>query len=233
MPPRLSTYLKSLALGMALCINSIGANERTNTFDKKIIIGTSEIVGKLTRERDSIGFYDRFLSQLYNVELVFVPYSRFDALMADGTVDCLFPESITTASNPEQFIQSDALSTVQAFIFSKMPYKSHQDFEKRGISIRRGLSYGGVREKLAANYVELGSDEALVKFLELGRVDGFIAYLSDVSEVYKNLNINTHFYLPTLPIYEVKEAFVCHNTNKNAAFINKVNNQIERFLSEN
>lgn len=72
MPPRLSTYLKSLALGMALCINSIGANERANTFDKKIIIGTSEIVGKLTRERDSIGFYDRFLSQLYNVELVFL-----------------------------------------------------------------------------------------------------------------------------------------------------------------
>ena len=232
-PPRFCFYLKSLALAMALCIHSISASEQADHLERKIIIGTSEIVGKLTKERNSTGFYDRFLSQLDNVELVFVPYSRFDALIADGTVDCLFPESITTTSNPEQFIQSDALSTVQAFIFSKMPYQSHQEFEGSGVSIRRGLSYGGVRQKLAANYVELGSDEALVKFLELGRVDAFIAYLSDVSEVYKNLNITTHFYLPTLPIYEAKEAFVCNNTNRNAAFIIKVNSQIKRFLSEN
>lgn len=197
-----------------------------------VVIGTTEIPGQLTKRGDSNSEYDRLLSRLSNVRLVFAPYSRVELLFESSEVDCLFPASTATIPNKAELIESLPFIQSPAYLFSATPYKNIQEFKGKSIAIQRGLSAGGIRDSLPAEYIDLDSEEALVRFLALGRADAFIAYLSDIEAVYQEVERSIDFYAQDQPVYVSQEAFVCRNTPRLAHFIKRANEHIKRFSDD-
>lgn len=202
---------------------SVSAHAVPSAEQRKTVIGTSEITNNLTRDLSSNGVYDVFLRKLKGVELVFAPYGRLDILFDSQQIDCLFPGSTTTMGNTQPLIESQPLNQEPAYIFSVQPYNTVDDFHHRRIAIRRGMTIGGIRDKIDAEFIELESDNALVKFIELGRADAFVAYLQDVKGIYQKLQLDMPYYIPSRPLYLARESFVCHQTEGNEAFIQRIN----------
>ncbi len=224
MASRLSSIPSSVLLPLFLFLFttlSAVATEKSS-----IVIGSAEITNNLTADLSSDGIYDRFLRQLEGIELVFAPYGRLDLLMEGRQIDCLFPGSTETMGHKEELIESLPLHEEPAYLFANQKYASIDEFQYRRIAIRRGLTIGGIREKLDATFIELESDQALVKFMQLGRADAVVSYLHDMQGAYQALQMKLPFYSDKSPVYKSREAFVCLKTKKNIDFINQANQLI-------
>ena len=225
MASRLSSIPSSVLLPLSLFLFttlSAVATEKSS-----VVIGSAEITNNLTADLSSDGIYDRFLRQLEGIELVFAPYGRLTMLIDAKQIDCLFPGSTETMEPKHGLIESLPLHQEPAYLFSYQPHNSVDEFQHRRIAIRRGLTIGGIRDKLDARFIELESDQALVKFMQLGRADAVVSYLHDMQGAYQALQMDLPFYLTTSPVYTNREAFVCLNTEKNTDFVNRVNQLIK------
>ena len=199
----------------------------------QIVMGVSEIPYLLSMNNDKAVAYNPVLAELKTknkaLKFFFMTPARAEIMFDNRYFQCLFPASKTTIPNSERLIQSAALTSVEAYIFSKVKYADHQFFENKIIAIRRGFSYGNFRDVLQAKYIELEDDQATLQFLLKGRADALIGYLPDIIGAQKLLNIapDTLFYHK--PIYIAEEAIVCHDSATNRAFINKANVTFNRW----
>ena len=201
--------------------------------DGPIVIGSTEIPEQLTKRGESNGQYDQLLAMLTDISLVFAPYSRIEVLFEREQVDCLFPASTVTMSNKAGLIESLPFIQSPAYVFSQFPYNSINEFAGKSIAIRRGVTAGGIRDTLPAEYIDLDSEQALVQFLALRRADAFIAYLTDVEAIYRDIQRPLDFYASDKPVFISQEAFVCHNNEKNKQFIARANKRIQQFYGAN
>jgi len=193
-----------------------------------IKLGTTLIQGALVGPEKLQGDYDNFLNQLSGVDIYYYPPGRAFKLLKNHNVDCIFPASTAMFPTSKGYIQSHSVNEVHAYIFTRFPYKSIDEIVGKTIAISRGFSYGGVRERLKANYIELGSELAKTEFFRKGRVDGFVSYKEDVEPLYSAEQLDFPFHIPSRPYYTAKEAFVCVDKPNLVNFVNKINKFIAK-----
>ncbi|KFZ27832.1 hypothetical protein IDAT_12580 [Pseudidiomarina atlantica] len=143
----------------------------------------------------------------------------------------MFPASTATIPNPDSFISSKPINITKAYIFSLTTYQSIQEFEGKRLAIRRGLSIGNIRKKFNAQYINIDSDTALIKFLHKNRTDGIIAYIADINSAYKALELPLDYYNQENPIHASLDAFVCHKTEINDKKMKEINKKIKELSS--
>lgn len=192
----------------------------------RLKVGAPHIENLLNPLDDSPGPYNQIMSHFSQVQFYVAPQARIDKMFHQFDVDCIFPASTNNMLDPERFIQSAEIASIDAFLFSREPYQASSQFYKKNIGIKYGVSLGGIRQKLKANYVELESNEHLVKLLRAGRIDAFIAYEVDAIATYKLLDVEPDFHLASSPVYTTNEAFVCHRNEKNMAALHNINKVI-------
>ena len=194
---------------------------------KSIVIGVSEIPNVVSSKKEQAGPYNDVLDKLKiinpDLELVYSPPARAQRLFDKDVISCLFPASKTTIPDSNTLIESMPLTHVKAYIFSLKPYKEAADFSNKIIAIHRGFTYGNIRQKIQAKYVELEDEQATLQFLNKGRVDGVIGYLPDIQGALALMNVPEERYFYGDAIYSAAEAVVCHDTPANRAFIQQVN----------
>ena len=197
--------------------------------DTRITVGVTELPNLLSSNPRLAGPYNELLANFNELELLYAPPGRIGLLWDQKKLDCLFPGSYKSMPNKQHFIVSDSANKVEAYLFTLAPYDSIKQLEDKTIAIRRGFSYGKIRERFSAEFVELESELALVEFLKLKRVDAIIAYHADIAASIKITSEKMPFYLATSPIYEVDDAFLCHKNSKNQLFIESANNVIHNW----
>jgi ABC-type amino acid transport substrate-binding protein len=180
----------------------------------------------MTKPNHKPGPYNKILATFNELEVVFAPPARVDYLFQKHQIDCIFPASTATMSQPENFLESLSVNQNRAFLFTKKRYVSIEQFAGKNIAIRRGFSIGNIRKKLTANFIELNTDEALIEFLNKNRVDGIIAYFADIKSAYIAKHQPLDFYLADSPIYEVEERFVCHKSTKTKSVLKRIDKTI-------
>lgn len=213
---------KCILIGCLLIL----ANSSWVAAEQKIVLGVSEIPFLLSRGKEKQGAYNQVLKELEqenSLDLFFMPPARAEVLFDKKEIDCLFPASKTTIPNADQLIQSDPLTTVDAYIFSIKEYPDLAFFENKTIAIRRGFSFGNIRDKLQARYVELENEQAALAFLQRGRADAMIGYLPDVLGAQKLLDLPLDELFYHDPIYSAQEAVVCHSNSLTLSFIENAN----------
>ncbi|MFT5675714.1 MAG: hypothetical protein ACI808_001646 [Paraglaciecola sp.] len=184
----------------------------------------------LNKPTERPGPYNRILNTIPNIKSIYVPPGRAYKLLLNRSVDCIFPASLATLNNKKDFLASKPVNTTQAYIFSKEPYLSIQEFEDKNIAIQRGFSFGNIRGRLKANYIELSSDKASIGFLSLGRVDGFIAYLLDAETTYKMMGTELDSYQVDEPVHKIEESFVCRLHAQNIKWLQSANRHINTMV---
>jgi ABC-type amino acid transport substrate-binding protein len=195
-------------------------------------VAVTLIPSVLNKPTERPGPYNRILDTFPNIKPIYVPPGRAYKLLLDKRVDCIFPASLATLALRKDFLASEVLNTTQAYIFSKEPYLSMKEFEGKTIAIRRGFSFGNIRSRLKANYIELGSDKASIRFLSLGRVDGFIAYLLDAETTYKMMGIELDSYQVDEPVHKSEESFVCRKNEQNIEWLQGANRHINTIIKQ-
>jgi hypothetical protein len=197
-------------------------------------IGMSEIPNLLGINENNQGPYNKIVDRLFgtdnSIEVKFLPPSRAEKLFAEKKLDCLFPGHIAVMDNRHALIQSAAVNINNAYIFSIKTYTTLDNFGKQHLSTRRGLSYGEVVTRIKARYLEVNSDKQNIELLQLGRIDGFIAYLLDAKAAYQQLGVPIHYYNPELPVYSIPESLICYDTPANQKLINASNQNISEMF---
>lgn len=173
---------------------------------------------------DSPAPYNNLLSQISNAEVLFAPPGRVEVLFADKQVDCLFPGSTEHMEGKDNFIQSAAVQELRAYIFSRKKYHNLKDFNGKNIGIQRGFSYGKIRERFEANFVELTSNENAFNMLNKQRLDAVVAYLPDALAVQDKMQLPSAYYAPDSAIHAAVDAFVCHKEAE--PFIMEMNSRL-------
>lgn len=194
-----------------------------------ITILFSEIDYLFGRASEKQGPYNKIADALFHepdIKTLFVPPSRSDLMWQEKEARCLFPANVNTMQKDSPLLSSIPINTVRAYIFSLQPYTSKEDFESKTIALRRGTSYGGIRSQLKADFIDLNSDQQGIQILEKNRVDGLIAYFSDAIGAYESLDIDVHYYNPSLPVYVATEHLVCFDNPKNRILIEQTNHRI-------
>ena len=194
-----------------------------------ITIVVNPIPNLLNNDSQQLAPYNRFLNRFSNIEIVFVPATRMLGQFFQSDVSCLFPGSKNTMPGKETLIQSKPLKIAKAYLFTAKSNSLEQS-PKALIALRRGYIYGGVRQKVNADFVELSTAKETLKSLTLSRVDAVIGYLPEIRAAAIEEKIDMPFYDESDPIYESSHRFVCHDTAENRQFILKANKQISAFL---
>ena len=143
----------------------------------------------------------------------------------------MFPGHIAVMDNRNELIQSTPVNINNAYIFTKQPYSTLENFDKQYISMRRGLIYGDVTKRIKARYWEVNTDRQNIELLQLDRIDGFVAYLLDAQGTYQQMGLPMHYYNPELPVYSVPESLICYDTPANQKLINASNEKISEMLT--
>jgi ABC-type amino acid transport substrate-binding protein len=184
---------------------------------------------------ETYGSYNTIANHLFvapKINAFFIPPIRAELLLNNKEVDCLFPANIATMKNTAPLSSSLAINVIKAFIFSNNEYTNLGIFETKTLALRRGTSYGDVKNTLQANFLELNTDEQGIKMLTKNRVEGVIAYYSDIIGVYKALNLPIPYFNPDFPVYVASEHLVCFDNAENNALIELTNQKIIQ-LQEN
>lgn len=95
----------------------------------RLQVGVSEIPYTLSQFKDKKGDYNRLLERLPELEIIFMPPARAGRMFDKKQLDCLFPASTATMVVHFDVIQSLPVSKVSAFVFSKDPYLSIDQFK--------------------------------------------------------------------------------------------------------
>jgi ABC-type amino acid transport substrate-binding protein len=217
-----SVCLIAFTFCLSLWINAASAQP-------KITILYSEIDYMFSQSEHKQGPYNNIADALFydpNIQTLFVPPSRGEFMWQNKEADCLFPANTNTMDKDSPLLSSLPFNTVRAFIFARHPYSSLSVFENKDIALRRGTTYGGIRSKIKANFIDLNSDEQGIKILEKYRVDALIAYYSDAVGAYNALKIPLHYFNPNLPVYVASEHLVCFDSEANRLLIEQTNNRI-------
>lgn len=221
-------WIKYLALtAIVFCSETLFAYSKS----EPLRIGVSEITALLATPDKPPGAYNKVLKEFSDLDLYFASPARVDLLFEKQDVDCLFPASTATIPNPDSFISSKPINITKAYIFSLTTYQSIQEFEGKRLAIRRGLSIGNIRKKFNAQYINIDSDTALIKFLHKNRTDGIIAYIADINSAYKALELPLDYYNQENPIHASLDAFVCHKTEINDKKMKEINKKIKELSS--
>jgi ABC-type amino acid transport substrate-binding protein len=203
----------------------------------KYTIGMSEIPNLLGESKANQGPYNTIVTRLFGadngINVQFIPPSRAEKLFAEKRLDCLFPAHTAAMENRHELIQSTPINNNNAYVFTKQTYSSLENFDKQYISMRRGLTYGDVTKRITARYWEVNTDRQNIELLQLGRIDGFIAYLLDAQGTYQQLGLPMHYYNPELPVYSIPESLICYDTLANQKLINASNEKISEMLKNN
>ena len=194
-----------------------------------VSIAVSEIPYVLSTEPDKVGDYNRLLDRITDIEVFVVPPARAERLFDKGEVDCLFPASTTTMDVPFALIQSETVTEVTAYLFSLKSYQSVEEFLGRAVALRRGFSFGKIRQNYSMKFVELESETRAIQFLLRGRVEAVIGYALDVENAIKELKVQPLYFNPSLPLYTAYEAFVCRDNSRNRDFVERINPIIKAF----
>jgi len=197
--------------------------------DERYTIAVSEIANTLTQPPAPEGLYNRFLSTLDNIDVVFMPPSRVEVEFYKDYLNCIFPASTETILEKDTLLESHPLAVTNAYIFTVEEQPLAELNEASRIGIRRGFSYGGIRQSFPANYIELDDDATVLQFLTLGRVDAVISYLVDIHGAAQSLRLPIPQFRKDRPIHTSREAFVCHDNSTNRLFIEQLNNAIHQW----
>ncbi|GEA09752.1 hypothetical protein [Alteromonas sp. KUL49] len=192
-------------------------------------IAVSEIGNALTQPPAPEGQYNRFLSTLDNIDVVFMPPTRVEVEFPKGYLNCIFPASRETMQEKHTLLESHPLEVTSAYVFTigEQP-QAGLNTESR-IAIRRGFTFGGIRQSLPAEYIELDDDVTILQFLTLGRVDAVISYLIDIQGAAERLQIAVPQFQKDRPIHTSREAFVCHDNEVNRSFVEQINQAIREW----
>lgn len=188
-----------------------------------VVVAVSEIPNLLSKDPEKQGLYNRFIESIPDISLLYIAPARVEVEFNKGYINCLFPASKVTMENRSNLVESNPIQHVSAYLFAETPLNAEQLVKSSRVGIRRGFVFGRIRSKLNVDFVELQSDLETATFLELKRIDAFIAYLPDAKAAYQSLNKPLPIYDVNRPLYTANEAFVCHKTEQNIGFINKVN----------
>lgn len=192
-----------------------------------ISVGVTEIPFLLGRTPAQRGPYNDAIDEIrasgHKVDIVYLPPARAEILYAQKDISCLFPGSLESVDGKEQMIESNPLAIVHAYIFSLNKPKTKLTVKDQLVAIRRGFTFGGIRKNLNAKFVEVDSEKAALQFLLRRRVDAIIGYLPDLVGAQKALNLGSIVLHKSEPVYSANEAFICHKTIQNSAFVEDVN----------
>ena len=156
-----------------------------------------------------------------------MPHARADLNFENGKMDCIFPASLRMMPNKDDFIESKPIKIVRAFVFTFSKPINLQQLKGKNIALRRGLSYGNVRDKIDANFIELNNVESAMRLLRKHRVDAVIEYHQDLMAAKNQLQYTTSpRFLKDQPVYQTQDSVVCHNNKSNQVFINELNEVI-------
>ncbi|BDX06174.1 hypothetical protein [Planctobacterium marinum] len=197
--------------------------------NERYTVVVSEIANMLTQPPAPEGTYNRFLSTLDNIEVVFMPPARVAIEFPKNYLNCIFPASTETMPNKQLLLESSPLEVAYAYLFTLEEQRRDELNANSKIAIRRGFTYGGIRRSLSANYIELDDDATVLQFLNLKRVDAVISYLADIQGAAENLKFPMPHFQKYTPIYAAREAFVCHDNSRNKIFIEQVNDAIQKW----
>lgn len=195
---------------------------------RNITVGVFEISSLLNNNESDPGPYNKILNEFSTLDTFLASPARVDLLFAQKKIDCLFPASTATMPSPQNYISSKPVNITKAYIFSIEPYSSLNEFEGKVLAIRRGLSIGNIRTKFNADYANINSDAAMVRFLHKERADGMVAYLADAKAAYKSLDLAIDFYQESIPVHTSEDAIVCHKNAFTQAKIASFNRTIDK-----
>jgi len=190
--------------------------------EHKLAIGVTP--GLIEKSEHINNIYTEFLDKIDDNEKLFMPHARADMSFQKGQVDCIFPASLTTMPNKQQLVQSQPLNIVSAFVFTRHAPMSLSQLKGKNVALRRGLTYGNVRDKVEANFVDLNNVESGLLLLQKERVDAVIEYMQDLKAARNQLQLRKlPSYLEDQPVYEAQDAVVCYNRPENLNFMNELN----------
>lgn len=195
---------------------------------RNLTVGVFEISSLLNKSESDPGPYNKILNEFSTLETFLASPARVDLLFAQKKIDCLFPASTVTMPSPQNYISSKPVNTTKAYIFSIEPYSSLNEFKGKILAIRRGLSIGNIRINFNADYANITSDTAMIRFLHKERADGMVAYLADAKAAYKSLDLPMDFYQESTPVHTSEDAIVCHKNAFTQAKIASFNRTIDR-----
>lgn len=193
----------------------------------KVAVGI--IPGLIEKSLPPDNAYMDFINRLAPVEFEFLPMSRADKMFVTRRVDCIFPASTSFIPNPELYLQSQPVNTVEAFIFYRSELPENPSLDGKVIAIRRGLNFGDFIDKHNAEFVEFNSDILVLQALYLGRIDAIVAYLPDLIAAQQKAGIRQFpNYDASAPIYRTVDALVCRKNVETTKIVELANQLLEK-----
>ncbi len=204
--------------------------------DKPLVLATSW--GE-TLALDGTGFYNEISADILGrvedgAQYTIMPYKRAKSLFFKSGTNCLYPSSIEalqsgkaiTEAQASNLIESKGLFSARTHIFVKDGEVPPSDFADLA-GKRIAFPYGSITEKLLENsgamLIGVSDENDKAEMLRSGRVNMITGMIPDTALVFNKPGKKMPAFDPSFILFEVELTFVCHNTVKNARFIEKLN----------
>ena len=175
--------------------------------------------------------YNRLINTFDNLSVVVVPATRMVEQFNMPDINCMFPGNMETMPGKENLIQSIPVEETNAYLFSWSD-NIVEPSDASVIALRRGFVYGGIRDKIDTDFIDLSTARETLAFLRLSRVDAIIGYLPDIQAAAIEEKVTVPPYNEDKPVYQSSHRFVCHDTKQNRDFIKSANKHIAEFLRQ-
>lgn len=190
-----------------------------------------------TLAQDGTGFYNEIAADVLAIapgEELYQPrpYRRAKVSFFNTHDACLYPSSLSALAKagqiekPEDFIESNGVFKARTHLFVRAgvtPPAKMSDLFGKTIAYPNGSVVESILSGQGARLISVASEEDKAEMLLSGRVDIISGMMPDTAIVFSKMKGDMPLYDPALVLYEVPVTFVCHKTETNIAFIDKVN----------
>ncbi len=222
----------------ALFLNSLNAQE-SNGQSTVILSGVSL---ELRLQEGGKTQYNELLHEMRKAGLKFdlsiAPLSRIIRDAGDHK-GCFFPTSIAglkyTAPQHKEFslIESEPVDYISLRVFTRSDEEkvtSVSELSGKKVALWLGYDPDTFLKGVDAIVEETPTEKVRVKMLAAGRIDAVIGFTPDVMLAAERLNLPIPHYDESLALFrDVNASAVCHDTEKNHAFIKRFNDILAHF----
>jgi len=183
--------------------------------------------------------YDLFLSEVLadspmKISVVPAPLARSKAnFLADDT-SCLFPtnlRALRVGDLANRLVISEQVDIVSLRLYTagkETPDARIADFEPERVGYIRGSGAIYALGKNADRFVPIGTEEQLIRMIELGRIDAFLGHHPDTALAMDQLNKPDALHVSPLNFMNLRfpVTFICHDNDVGHRFLKAVNPRI-------
>lgn len=185
-------------------------------------------------ERNKKGHYDKVIQKVFedeklNVVYTVRPTARANAEFEAKKVDCIFPIDKTFYTSNLQLVNSEPINNAKVYIYSREgegPWHSAEQIKGKRIGFKLGVPLGPKWESSGLKGVGVVHDEQNVDKLNNHRIDAFLAFVPDMTDLLLEKKIKIPSFDQTHPFDIHHDALLCYDNDKTKLFLQQFNQSI-------